>query len=89
MATQVQPDKALIAALGPMKIEVVRFTSVSNDETYTSRLAQPVAAFMVPGADAGATTQNQSCTIGTGSTQKVITFRDPAVTTQTLIVIGY
>ena len=86
---QVQPDKAIIAALGPFKIEVVRFTGVINGSTYTSRLAQPLASFMVPTADAGATTQNQSCVIGTGANQKVITMHDPAVTTQTLIVIGF
>ncbi|KKN92389.1 hypothetical protein LCGC14_0208800 [marine sediment metagenome] len=89
MATQVQPDKAIIAALGPFKIEVVRFTAVSNDDTYTSRLAQPLAAFCFPTVDAGSTTQNQSATIGTGSNQKVVTFRDPAKTTQTLIVFGF
>ncbi len=89
MATQVQPDKAIIAALGPFKIEVVRFTSVTNDQSYTSRLSQPFAAILIPRADAGSTTQNQSATIGTGANQKLITFRDPAVTAQTLIVIGY
>ena len=89
MATQVKPDKAIIAALGPFKIEVVQFTSVTNDQTYTSRLAQPFAALLFPTTDAGATTQTQSATIGTGANQKLITFRDPAVTSQTLIVFGY
>ena len=89
MATVAFPDKAIIAALGPFKIEVVRLTSVSNTDTYTSRLSQPIAAFMVPGTDADSTTQNQSCTVGTGANQKVITLLDPAVTTQTLIVFGF
>jgi len=83
------PDKAIIGALGPFKIEIVRLTGVVNGNEYTSRLSQPIAAFMVPTADAGATTQNQSCVIGTGSDQKVVTLHDPAVTTQTLIVIGF
>jgi hypothetical protein len=89
MATQVKPDKALIAALGPMKIEVVLFTSVGDGESYTSRLSQPVAAFMFPTVDATSTTQNQSAVVGTGANQKVITFHDPAKTSQCLIVIGF
>ncbi len=83
------PDKAIIAALGPFKIEIVRLTGVVNGNTYTSRLSQPIAAFAFPNVDAGSTTQNQSATIGTGSNQKVVTFRDPAKTTQTLIVFGF
>jgi hypothetical protein len=92
MTTVAYPDKAIIAALGPFKIEVVRLTSVSDGETYVSRLAQPIAAFMFPGTDAGSTTQNQSAVVNaaaTSATQKTITLYDPAVTTQTLIVIGF
>lgn len=85
MATVTSADKAFIAALGPFKIEVVRLTSVSNDDTYSSKLTNPLAAFMVPAADANATTQNQSVTIS----GKTLTLRDPAVTAQTLIVIGF
>jgi hypothetical protein len=87
--TQVQPDKALIAALGPFKIEIVRATSVSNGYTYTSRLAQPVAAFTFPSTDAGATAYQASAVVGTGANQKVITIHDPATSSQTLIVIGF
>jgi len=85
MATVTFPDKQFIAAVGPFKIEVVFLTSVANDETYTSKLVRPLAAFCVPAADAAATTQNQSATVS-GQT---ITFRDPAVTAQTLVVIGF
>lgn len=89
MTTVAFPDKAIIAALGPFKVEIVRLTGVSDAETYTSRLSQPIAAFMVPATDADTTTQNQSAVVGTGANQKVITLYDPAVTGQTLIVIGF
>ncbi len=85
MATVVTPDKALIAALGPFKIEILQLTSVSNDDTVSSKLVRPIAAFMVPSVDATSTTQNQSATVS-GQT---ITLRDPAKTSQTLIVIGF
>ena len=77
--------KSFVAAVGPFKIEVVFGTSVDNDDTYTSKLVRPLAAFMVPASDAGATTQNQSVTIS----GKVLTFRDPATTAQTVVVIGF
>lgn len=79
------PDKNLIAALGPFKIEVVRCTSVNNDDTYESKLSTVLACFTFPAADAAATTTNQSATFS-GTT---ITFRDPAVNTQTLVVVGF
>ena len=85
LVTVTQPDKLLIAALGPFKIEVVQCTSVDNDDTYVSRLVTPVVAFCVPSVDAPSTTQTQACTI----VDQTITFRDPAVTSQTLIVIGF
>jgi hypothetical protein len=92
MTTIAFPDKAIIAALGPFKIEVVRLTGVSDGETYVTRLAQPFAAFMVPATDADSTTQNQSAQVNvaaTAATAKTITLFDPAVTGQTLIVIGF
>jgi hypothetical protein len=92
MTTVAFPDKAIIAALGPFKIEVVRLTGVAEGETYVSRLAQPIAAFMVPATDGGSTTQNQSCVVNaaaTAATAKTITLHDPMVTGQTLIVIGF
>jgi len=85
MATVTFPDKNFVAALGPFKLEVVFLTAVSNDDTYVSKLVRPLAAFMVPAADAADTTQNQSVTIS-GQT---LTLRDPAVTAQTLFVVGF
>lgn len=85
MATVTGADKSLIGALGPFKIEVVRFTSVSNDDTYVSKLVTVLAAFSFPAADAGGTSTNQSVTFS----DKTITFRDPAVDTQTLVIVGF
>lgn len=85
MATVTQPDKSLIAAMGPFKMEVVRLTSVTNDQTYESKLVTVLACFSFPAEDATSTTQTQSCTFS----GKTITFRDPAKATQTLIVIGF
>jgi len=83
--TVTDPDKNFIAAVGPFKIEVVFCTSVDNDDTYVSKLVRPLAAFMVPAADAAGQTTVQSVTIS-GQT---LTLRDPAVTAQTIIVIGF
>jgi len=85
MATSTFADKAFIAALGPFKIEVAFFTSVSNDDTYASKLTTVLAAFCFPAADAAATTTNQSATFS----GKTVTFRDPATTAQTLVVVGF
>lgn len=84
MATVSKPDKSFIAVLGPMYMEVVPLTNVVNDDTVTSKLANPSFAFMVPTADAAATTQNQSV----GISGRTLTLRDPAVTSQLLIVFG-
>ena len=85
LVTVTGADKSLIGALGPFKIEVVRCTSVDNDDTYESKLVTVLAAFFFPAADADSTTQTPSCTFS----GKTITFRDPAVNTATLIVIGF
>ena len=78
-------DKSLIGALGPFKMEIVRCTSVDNDDTYESKLVTVLAAFAFPAADAGGTSTNPSVTFS----GKTITFRDPAVNTATLVVIGF
>lgn len=84
MATVTKPDRSLIAALGPFKIEVVQLTSVLNDETYQSKLASPTFALAFPAADAGATTQNMSATVS----GRTVTIRDPATTAVTLVIFG-
>jgi hypothetical protein len=83
------PDKAIIAALGPFKIEIVRLTAVVDGNEYTSRLSQPIAAFAAPATDAGAGADVTSCVIGTGTDQKVVTIHDPTTAGLTLFVIGF
>ena len=85
------PDKAIIAALGPFKIEIVRLTGVVNENTYVSRLAQPIAAFSVPATDS-AGSRSASCVVNaaaTAATAKTITIYDPETTGQTLFVVGF
>jgi hypothetical protein len=85
------PDKAIIAALGPFKIEIVRLTGVVNENTYVSRLSQPIAAFAVASTDA-AGVSTSSCVVNaanTAATAKTITIYDPETTGQTLFVVGF
>lgn len=84
MATRVKADKSFILPAGPFYLEFIPLTAVSNDDTIESRLASPTYAFMVPTADAGGTSTNQSVTIS----GRVLTLRDPAVTAQLVIVVG-
>jgi len=83
--TVTNPDKAFIAALGPFKLEIVPCTGVLNDDTYTSKLVTVIACWAFPAADAGLTSTNQSATFS----GKLITVRDPAVTAQTLVILGF
>lgn len=85
MATVTFPDKSFILAIGPLKIEVVFLTAVVDEDTYASKLVRPLAAFMVPAADATGTTANQSATVSS----QTVTLKDPATTAQTLFVIGF
>ena len=85
LVTVTGADKALIGALGPFKIEVVRCTSVDDNDTYESKLVTVLACFAFPAADASGTSTNPSCTFS----GKTITFHDPAVNTATLVVVGF
>ena len=87
MATVTFPDKAFIAALGPLKLEVVFLTAVTDEDQYVSKLQRPLAAFMFPNGDATGTTTNQSATVS----GKTVTMHDPyaAASAQTLIVVGF
>jgi len=84
MATITKGDRSLIAALGPLFLEFIIVTSVSNDDTITSKLASPSGAFMVPLGDAGGTVACSASVSG-----KTITLRDPSsATTHLVLVIG-
>lgn len=85
MATNSNPDRNLVIALGGgLKMEVIFATACTDGDTLTSKLASPTAAFMVPAADAGATTTNPSITISS----KTLTLNDPATTAMTIVVFG-
>lgn len=84
MATITKGDRSLIAALGPLKLEFIIVTSVSNDDTITSKLANPSGAWMMPLGDAGGTVNCSASVSG-----KTITLRDPSsATTHLVLVIG-
>lgn len=85
MATSItKPDRSLIAALGPLYLEFIICTNVSNDDTITSKLANPSGAHMMPLGDAGGTVNCSASVSG-----KTITLRDPSTaTTHLVIVIG-
>jgi hypothetical protein len=84
MATVTKSDRSLIATLGPLYLEFLIVTSVSNDDTITSKLASPSGAFMVPLGDAGGTVGCSASVSG-----KTITLRDPtSATTHLVLVIG-
>jgi hypothetical protein len=84
MATVTKPDRALIAVLGPLKVEVIQVTAVVDGDTITSKLANPTFALMFSTADAGGTSTNPSVTVS----GKTLTLRDPATTTNTVLVFG-
>jgi hypothetical protein len=85
MATITKPDRALIAAFGPMKMEVIQLTSVNTtSDTVTSKLASPSFAFAMPAADAGASGTSASCTVS----GKTVTINDAPTSAMTLFVFG-
>jgi len=85
MATEAQSDVTKIIALGgSLKMEVRVFTSVSDGDTFVSKLATPSFALAFSTADAGGTTTNMSATVSS----KTITIQDPATTSVAVIVFG-
>ena len=85
MATRRDADKSFIFALGPLKVEYMRLSSVSNDDTIDTRLASPLGAMMFPDGDAGGTVNCSASVSG-----KTITLRDPtSATNHFLLVFGF
>lgn len=85
MAARRDADKSFILALGPLKVEIVRLTTVSNDDTIDSRLASPLGAMMFPDGDAGGTVNCSASVSG-----KTVTLRDPtSATNHFLFVFGF
>lgn len=83
MASVTKPDRALIAALGPMKMEVVILTSVSNGDTFTSKLANPSFALAFNDGDAGGSNGISAAVSG-----KTVTIHDPDIATVVCFVFG-
>lgn len=82
MATVTKSDKALIAALGPMKMEVIQVTSASNGETVESKLQNPTFAFMLPNGDASGTFDGSAAVSG-----KTITLHDPPASGNIVVIV--
>ena len=85
MATRRDADKSFIFALGPLKCEFIRLSSVSNDDTVDSRLANPLSAMLFPDADASGTVNCSASVSG-----KTVTLRDPvSAINHFLLVFGF
>lgn len=82
MASVLKPDKSFIATLGPLYLEFLFVTSVSDGDTVSSKLASPSAAFMVPLGDAGGTVDCSAAVSG-----KTITLHDPSSATNHLVLV--
>jgi hypothetical protein len=88
MATVTNPDKSLMAALGPFKMEWVPLTAVTDLDTVTSRMVRPVAALYFPTQDASGNTTNSSCVVS----GRTITIHDPdagAASNGSLLIFGF
>lgn len=82
MATVTKADRSLIAALGPFQLEVIRVTSITNEDTISSKLAAPFAAIMMPIGDAGGTV---NCSVAVSG--KTLTLHDPTTASAHLVLV--
>jgi hypothetical protein len=82
--TVTKPDRALIAALGPFKVEVVQVAG-SNGDTYESKLANPTLALFLPHGDMGGTAWTGSAAVS----GKTVTIHDPNGTTSNYLLIVF
>lgn len=80
-----KPDRSLILALGPLKVEVVQISSANDGDTYDSKLANPTFALFLPDGDMGGTAWTGSASVSSGT----VTVHDPnVVSTFILLVFG-
>lgn len=75
-------DKSFILLLGSMKIEFVHIQSPSDGDTYSSKLANPSYATLLPAADAGGTFAGSASVSG-----KTVTVHDPASSINHLLLV--
>ena len=90
LVTATNDNKSLIAALGPMKMEVVEITAVTDLDTYNSKLANPTFGFMFANEDAGAVSVNSS--VVTTADSRVVTLHNPpagAASATILVLFGF
>lgn len=99
-AAGVAGQSRFITALGPLKVEFNYFSMATgsdfeDNDTFTSRLAHPWAAFVVSvNADLGGTAFAGSVSLNadeSSSTFKTVTLRDITTATDTILVVvlGY
>jgi len=82
MATRVKTDKSFILPLGPLKLEIIPLTAVTNGDTIASRLGNPTYAVAFVAADASGTNDISASISG-----KTITIHDPPVTGPIIVVV--
>ena len=90
MAAVVNDFGPFIVALGPVKAEVARVSSVNDADTYSCRLQRPLFACYIPTVDENTTAQEVNCAIS----GKTVTFNnsnlDGTVSgTGVLLVVGF
>ena len=83
MATRSFEDKALIAVLGPIKLEIVPLTDVSDGDSFTSRLQSPLYADAFNDGDAGGSNSLSASVSG-----RTVTIHDPDLTSVVALVWG-
>lgn len=81
--TVTKPDRSLIVALGPFKMELVHVQNPSNDDTYSSKLANPSYAVLLPAGDAAAATVVPSASVS----GKTVTLRDPVSSLNHILLV--
>lgn len=84
MATKTFVDKAIIAVLGPIKLEIVELTAVSDGDTFTSRLQNPRFALAFNDGDASGNNGISAAVSG-----RTVTIHDPDITTVVAFVVGF
>lgn len=83
MATRTKGDRALIFAAGPFKVELVHLTGVSNEDTFTSKLANPSFAAAFNLGDVGGDNAISAAVSG-----KTVTVHDNASDAVLVLVFG-
>ena len=84
MADRTFEDKALIAVLGPIKLEIVPLTDVSDGDSFTSRLQSPIYADVFNNGDIG----GANVTISASVSGRSVTIHDPNLTSVVALVWG-